>query len=88
MDTLRVLILNLLSYFGLLQAFVSAQHEGDKVIVFERANVLFIFNFHPTKSYQHYKVAVGSPGKYLFISVILLLKYLTSYKNTPSRNVT
>ncbi|XP_046873763.1 1,4-alpha-glucan-branching enzyme-like isoform X2 [Hypomesus transpacificus] len=46
------------------QAFVSAQHEGDKVIVFERANVLFIFNFHPTKSYQHYKVAVGSPGKY------------------------
>lgn len=49
-----------------LQAFVSAKHEGDKVIVFDRANVLFIFNFHPTKSYQGYRVAVELPGKYPF----------------------
>lgn len=26
------------------QAFVSLKHEGDKVIVFERAGLLFIFN--------------------------------------------
>ncbi|XP_030255021.1 1,4-alpha-glucan-branching enzyme [Sparus aurata] len=45
-------------------AFVSAKHEGDKVIVFDRANVLFIFNFHPTKSFQGYRVAVDVPGKY------------------------
>lgn len=51
-----------------LQAFVSAKHEGDKVIVFDRANVLFIFNFHPTKSFQGYRVAVDVPGKYPFCS--------------------
>ncbi|KAM9811458.1 1,4-alpha-glucan-branching enzyme [Syngnathus typhle] len=45
-------------------AFVSAKHQEDKVIVFDRANVLFIFNFHPSKSFQHYKVAVQAPGKY------------------------
>ncbi|XP_062275594.1 1,4-alpha-glucan-branching enzyme [Scomber scombrus] len=45
-------------------ANVSASHEEDKVIVFDRANVLFIFNFHPTKSYQGYRVAVESPGRY------------------------
>uniref|UniRef100_A0A673YMH2 1,4-alpha-glucan branching enzyme n=1 Tax=Salmo trutta TaxID=8032 RepID=A0A673YMH2_SALTR len=45
-------------------AFVSAKHEGDKVIVFERGNVLFLFNFHPTRSQTNYRVAVASPGKY------------------------
>ncbi|XP_063060879.1 1,4-alpha-glucan-branching enzyme isoform X2 [Engraulis encrasicolus] len=46
------------------QAFISEKHEGDKVIVFERANVLFVFNFHPTNSYQDYRVGVEMPGKY------------------------
>uniref|UniRef100_A0A6Q2X897 1,4-alpha-glucan branching enzyme n=1 Tax=Esox lucius TaxID=8010 RepID=A0A6Q2X897_ESOLU len=45
-------------------AFVSTKHEEDKVIVFERANVVFLFNFHPTRSQKDYRVAVGSPGKY------------------------
>ncbi|XP_073719621.1 1,4-alpha-glucan-branching enzyme [Misgurnus anguillicaudatus] len=45
-------------------AHVSAKHEGDKVIVFERANVIFVFNFHPTESYTSYRIAVGSAGKY------------------------
>ncbi|KAI7800313.1 hypothetical protein IRJ41_000186 [Triplophysa rosa] len=45
-------------------AYISVKHEGDKVIVFERANVLFVFNFHPTQSYTSYKVGVGSAGKF------------------------
>lgn len=45
-------------------AFVSVKHEGDKVIVFERANLIFIFNFHPFNSYSDYRVAVGPVGKY------------------------
>uniref|UniRef100_A0A3P9IGV1 1,4-alpha-glucan branching enzyme n=1 Tax=Oryzias latipes TaxID=8090 RepID=A0A3P9IGV1_ORYLA len=45
-------------------AFVSAKHEGDKVIVFDRANVLFIFNFHPNRSFQDYRVGVEAAGKY------------------------
>ncbi|KAI9547977.1 hypothetical protein NQZ68_012994, partial [Dissostichus eleginoides] len=36
-------------------AFVSAKHEEDKVIVFERGRVLFIFNFNPSKSFQDYR---------------------------------
>ncbi|XP_034404328.1 1,4-alpha-glucan-branching enzyme [Cyclopterus lumpus] len=45
-------------------AFVSAKHEEDKVIVFDRGHVVFIFNFHPSKSFQDYRVAVEAPGKY------------------------
>uniref|UniRef100_A0A3B5LH48 1,4-alpha-glucan branching enzyme n=1 Tax=Xiphophorus couchianus TaxID=32473 RepID=A0A3B5LH48_9TELE len=53
-------------------AYVSAKHEGDKVIVFDRANVLFIFNFHPNKSFQDYRVGVEAPGKYPFLYKIKL----------------
>ncbi|XP_066555963.1 1,4-alpha-glucan-branching enzyme isoform X2 [Amia ocellicauda] len=45
-------------------AFVSTKHEGDKIIVFERGNIIFIFNFHPSKSYSDYRVGVNLPGKY------------------------
>ncbi|KAA8916182.1 hypothetical protein TRICI_001673 [Trichomonascus ciferrii] len=49
------------------QAYVSLKHEGDKVITFERANVLFIFNFHPTQSYSDYRVGVQTPGVYKIV---------------------
>ncbi|KPP75735.1 1,4-alpha-glucan-branching enzyme-like [Scleropages formosus] len=45
-------------------AYITAKHEGDKVIIFERASVVFIFNFHPSQSYSSYRVAVEMPGKY------------------------
>jgi 1,4-alpha-glucan branching enzyme len=41
---------------------VSRKNQGDKVIVFERANLLFIFNFHPTNSFTDYKVGTNIPG--------------------------
>nr|GAT58217.1 1,4-alpha-glucan branching enzyme [Mycena chlorophos] len=50
------------------QAYVSLKHETDKVVVFERAGLLFVFNFHPTESYTDYRVGVDVPGKY---SVVL-----------------
>ncbi|KAF8332770.1 glycoside hydrolase superfamily [Cantharellus anzutake] len=46
------------------QAYVSLKHEVDKVIVFERAGLLFIFNFHPTQSFADYRVGVEEPGEY------------------------
>lgn len=46
------------------QGYVSLKHEGDKVIVFERAGLLFIFNFHPTSSFSDYRVGVETPGTY------------------------
>ncbi|VCW70790.1 unnamed protein product, partial [Gulo gulo] len=38
------------------QAYVSEKHEANKIIAFERAGLLFIFNFHPSKSYTDYRV--------------------------------
>jgi 1,4-alpha-glucan branching enzyme len=58
------------------QGYVSLKHEGDKVIVFERAGLLFIFNcefyhidhcltaVHPTNSFTDYRVGVDTAGKY------------------------
>ena len=46
---------------------MSRKDEGDKVIAFERAGLLFIFNFHPTRSYIDYRVGVEKPGKYPFL---------------------
>lgn len=43
---------------------MSLKHEDDKVIVFERANLVFAFNFHATKSFPDYKIGVDIPGKY------------------------
>ncbi|KAJ3322740.1 alpha-1,4-glucan branching enzyme [Boothiomyces sp. JEL0866] len=41
--------------------YTSLKHEGDKIIVFEKDDLLFVFNFHPTKSFTDYKV--GTCGK-------------------------
>lgn len=49
------------------QGYVSRKNEGDKIIVFERASVLFIFNFHPTQSFPDYRVGVAEPGKYKIV---------------------
>ena len=49
------------------QAFVTLAHEGDKMIVFERAGLLWIFNFHPSKSYTDYRVGVEEAGTYRIV---------------------
>ena len=36
--------------------YVSCKHQDDKTIVFERAGLVFAFNFHANKSYTDYKV--------------------------------
>jgi 1,4-alpha-glucan branching enzyme len=36
--------------------YITLKHEEDKVIVFEKANLLFAFNFHPTKSLENYRI--------------------------------
>lgn len=67
-----------LSYVCLWQGYISRKDEGDKVIVFERAGVIFCFNFHPSKSYTEYKIGVQVPGKYPCLQE-LPLKFL--FKN-------
>lgn len=49
------------------QAYISLKHEGDKVIVFERNGLLFIFNFHPTNLYPDYKLGVETSGTYQIV---------------------
>ncbi|KAH6717602.1 alpha-glucan branching enzyme [Leptodontidium sp. MPI-SDFR-AT-0119] len=46
------------------QAYISLKNEADKVIVFERAGLVWIFNFHPTKSYPDYRIGIEQEGTY------------------------
>jgi len=41
-------------------------HEQDKVIAFERNNILFVFNFHHSNSFSDYMFA-APPGKYQMV---------------------
>ena len=46
------------------QAYVSLKHESDKIIVFERGHLVWIFNFHPSKSFVGYRIGVPWSGIY------------------------
>ena len=49
------------------QAYVSLKNETDKVLVFERAGLLWVFNFHPTQSFADYRVGVDQAGTYRIV---------------------
>jgi 1,4-alpha-glucan branching enzyme len=56
--------------FGFMAAphtYVSRKSEGDKVIVVERGDLVFVFNFHPTASYTNYRVGALNAGPYKVI---------------------
>ena len=40
------------------------QDEGDKVIVCERGDLVFVFNFNPTQSFTDYRVGCKNSGSY------------------------
>lgn len=48
-------------------AYVSWKHDGDKVVAFERAGLVFVFNFNGHQSFTDYKVGVEVPGKYKIV---------------------
>ncbi len=39
-------------------------HQDDKMLIYTKGDIVFIFNFHPTKSFDGYFVPVGKEGKY------------------------
>ena len=43
---------------------MSRKDEGDKLIVFERGDLVFVFNFHWNNSYTDYRIGCNKPGKY------------------------
>ncbi|XP_002967402.2 1,4-alpha-glucan-branching enzyme, chloroplastic/amyloplastic isoform X2 [Selaginella moellendorffii] len=51
-------------HFLTLPLIVSSTHDKDKVIVFERGDLVFVFNFHPETTYEGYKIGCDLPGKY------------------------
>ena len=38
------------------EQYISTKHEEDKVITFEKGDLLFVFNFHPVKSFEGYTI--------------------------------
>ncbi|MBI9067525.1 MAG: alpha amylase C-terminal domain-containing protein [Salinivirgaceae bacterium] len=62
-------MIHLMSRKNLAEVFpcnVQNINNADKVICFSRSDLLFIFNFHPSKSYADYGIPV-SEGKYKYI---------------------
>lgn len=45
-------------------SWVSRQDEGDKMIICERGDLIFVFNFHPTQSYTDYRIGCNNGGSY------------------------
>ncbi len=62
-------MIRLVKRYRLLEEFVPQlimDHFTDKVLVFERGRLIFVFNFHPTTSHNHYFVA-APPGEYRMV---------------------
>lgn len=53
------------------------QDEGDKLIVVERGDLVFVFNFHPTNSFTDYRVGTYLPGPYKVCLLSLWHPYIT-----------
>jgi 1,4-alpha-glucan branching enzyme len=49
------------------QAYISLKNESDKVVVFERGGVVFVFNFNPSKSFADYRIGIEIPGTYKIV---------------------
>ncbi|KAL8125635.1 1,4-alpha-glucan-branching enzyme 2-2, chloroplastic/amyloplastic-like isoform X1 [Apium graveolens] len=47
--------------------YISRKDERDRVIVFEKGNLVFVFNFHWTNSYSDYRVGCLKSGKYKIV---------------------
>ena len=39
-------------------------HNDDKVLAYEKGNSVFVFNFHPEKSYEGYEIPLAAEGEY------------------------
>jgi 1,4-alpha-glucan branching enzyme len=50
------------------------EHNDDKVMAIERAGLLFVFNFHPLRSFSDYQISF-MPGKYQMIFSSDLLEF-------------
>lgn len=56
--------------------YISRKHEEDKVIIFERGDLVFVFNFHWSNSYFDYRVGCLKPGKYKVCTSFCMVQLL------------
>lgn len=42
-------------------------HDEDKILAYRRAGFLFVFNFHPEKSFVDYGITLSSPGSWKIV---------------------
>jgi 1,4-alpha-glucan branching enzyme len=47
--------------------YISLMHEKDKLIAFERGDLLFIFNFHSSKSFENYRIGTKWGSEHLIL---------------------
>ena len=47
--------------------YTSLKDDGDKMIVVERGDLVFIFNFHPNQSYSDYRIGTKQGGMYKLV---------------------
>lgn len=82
---LSIIVYGRISSFSFFLVYCSYMHFLFQVISFTRGPLLFIFNFHPTNSYDSYGVGIEEAGEYqvsissyssLVIFLLLFLHYL------------
>ena len=67
--------------------YISRKDEGDKLVVAERGDLVFVFNFHPVNSFSDYRVGCLEAGPYKArarLSETKFLCVLPSTLSTPS----
>lgn len=55
------------SWLSAKEQYITLAHEKDKLIVFERGRLLFVFNFHHTQSFEHYRVGTKWPYEHITV---------------------
>jgi 1,4-alpha-glucan branching enzyme len=61
------LLEEIFNFIGSKEEYISTKHEDDKVIVFEKGVLLFVFNFHPVKSFEGYQIGTKWGSKHKII---------------------
>ena len=47
--------------------YVTLAHEGDKLIAYEKGDLVYVFNFHPNNSYTEYKIGTFWPSDHFVL---------------------
>jgi 1,4-alpha-glucan branching enzyme len=54
-------------WLGSKEQYISMRHEKDKLIVFEQGELLWVFNFHPSRSFDNYRVGTKWPYEHAIV---------------------